>query len=167
MPPFRQEQQHNTHYSHKIIVMARTKQTARKSTGGKTPRAQLATFAARTEAARKAAQEAQAKYNAHLRRQQQAQAYVARRQGAAQGGIKKPHRYHPGTVALREIRRYQKGMELLIRKAPFQRLVCEIMQELPLRHICHCLIFANIMAMSRCTCRALPCLRFRRLLRHS
>uniref|UniRef100_A0A4X1STA5 Core Histone H2A/H2B/H3 domain-containing protein n=2 Tax=Sus scrofa TaxID=9823 RepID=A0A4X1STA5_PIG len=38
------------------------------------------------------------------------------------GGVKKPHRYRPGTVALREIRRYQKSTELLIRKLPFQRL---------------------------------------------
>ena len=40
-----------------------------------------------------------------------------------------PHRYRPGTVALREIRRYQKSTELLIRKLPFQRLVREIAQE--------------------------------------
>ena len=39
---------------------------------------------------------------------------------------RKPHRYRPGTVALREIRRYQKSVDLLIRKAPFQRLVREI-----------------------------------------
>ena len=39
---------------------------------------------------------------------------------------KKPHRYRPRTVALREIRRYQFGTELLIRKAPFSRLVREI-----------------------------------------
>ena len=39
---------------------------------------------------------------------------------------KKPHRYRAGTVALREIRRYQHGTELLIRKAPFSRLVREI-----------------------------------------
>ncbi|KAI1732579.1 core histone h2A/H2B/H3/H4 domain-containing protein [Ditylenchus destructor] len=45
------------------------------------------------------------------------------------GGIKKPRRYRPGTVALREIRRYQKSTELLIRKLPFQRLVREIAQE--------------------------------------
>ena len=37
------------------------------------------------------------------------------------GGVKKPHRYRPGTVALREIRRYQKSTELLIRKLPFAR----------------------------------------------
>lgn len=40
-----------------------------------------------------------------------------------------PHRYRPGTVALREIRRYQKSTDLLIRKLPFQRLVREIAQD--------------------------------------
>jgi histone H3/H4 len=35
-----------------------------------------------------------------------------------------------GTVALREIRRYQRSTELLIRKAPFQRLVREVAQDL-------------------------------------
>ena len=39
------------------------------------------------------------------------------------------HRYRPGTVALREIRKYQKSTELLIRKLPFQRLVREIAQD--------------------------------------
>ena len=39
---------------------------------------------------------------------------------------RKPHRWRPGTVALREIRRYQKSTELMIRKLPFQRLVREI-----------------------------------------
>ncbi|CAK5266625.1 unnamed protein product [Mycena citricolor] len=81
--------------------MARTKQTARKSTGGKAPRKQLA-----TKQARKTAQP-----------------------GGATGGVKKPHRFRPGTVALREIRRYQKSTELLIRKLPFQRLVREIAQD--------------------------------------
>ncbi|XP_067841287.1 histone H3.3A-like [Heptranchias perlo] len=87
--------------------MARTKQTARKSTGGKAPRKQLATKAARKSA-------------------------------PSTGGVKKPHRYRSaaemliggrGTVALREIRRYQKSTELLIRKLPFQRLVREIAQD--------------------------------------
>ena len=41
-------------------------------------------------------------------------------------GPKKVRRFRPGTVALREIRKYQKGTELLIRKAPFQRLVREL-----------------------------------------
>jgi histone H3/H4 len=45
------------------------------------------------------------------------------------GGVKKPHRYRPGTVALREIRRFQKSTELLVRKAPFGRLVREIAQD--------------------------------------
>ena len=80
------------------VNMARTKQTARKSTGGKAPRKQLATKAARKSA-------------------------------PATGGVKKPHRYRPGTVALREIRKYQKSTELLIRKLPFQRLVREIAQD--------------------------------------
>uniref|UniRef100_A0A3P8UT49 Histone H3 n=1 Tax=Cynoglossus semilaevis TaxID=244447 RepID=A0A3P8UT49_CYNSE len=78
--------------------MARTKQTARKSTGGKAPRKQLATKAARKSA-------------------------------PATGGVKKPHRYRPGTVALREIRLYENSTELLIRKLPFQRLVREIAQD--------------------------------------
>ncbi|KAK1435465.1 hypothetical protein QVD17_01228 [Tagetes erecta] len=82
----------------KVVEMARTKQTARKSTGGKAPRKQLATKAARKSA-------------------------------PTTGGVKKPHRYRPGTVALREIRKYQKSTELLIRKLPFQRLVREIAQD--------------------------------------
>ena len=78
--------------------MVRTKQTARKSTGGKAPRKFLTNMAARMNA-------------------------------PEYGGIKKPHRYRPGTVALREIRKYQKSTELLIRKLPFQRLVREIAQD--------------------------------------
>ena len=74
--------------------MARTKQTARKSTtGGKAPRGRLVAKAARA---------------------------------AVPGAAKRPHRYRPGTVALRDIRRYQKSTDLLIRKLPFQRLVREI-----------------------------------------
>ena len=78
--------------------MARTKQTARKSTGAKAPRKQLATKAARKSA-------------------------------PASGGVKKPHRFKPGTVALREIRKYQKSTDLLMRKLPFQRLVRDIANE--------------------------------------
>ena len=47
----------------------------------------------------------------------------------ATGGVKKPHRFRPGTVAVREIRKYQKTTDLLIRKLPFQRLIREIAQE--------------------------------------
>ena len=42
--------------------------------------------------------------------------------------VRKPHRWHPGTVALREIQKFQKNTDLLIRKAPFQHLVREILQ---------------------------------------
>ena len=41
---------------------------------------------------------------------------------------RRPRKYRPGTVALREIRRYQRSSELLIRRMPFQRLVREIAQ---------------------------------------
>ena len=44
------------------------------------------------------------------------------------GGVKKRVRYRPGTVALRDIRHYQKSTELLIRRLPFERFVREIAQ---------------------------------------
>ncbi len=80
--------------------MARTKQTARKATGAKAPRKQLANKAARKTT------------NANV-----------------VDAVKKPHRFRPGTVALREIRKFQKSTELLLRKLPFQRIVREIAQE--------------------------------------
>jgi histone H3 len=43
--------------------------------------------------------------------------------------VKRPHRFKPGTVALREVRKYQKSTELLLRKAPFKRLVRECAAE--------------------------------------
>jgi len=54
---------------------------------------------------------------------------AAHKSAPAVGGATKPHRYRPGTVALREIRRYQKSTTLLIRRLPFQRLVREIAQD--------------------------------------
>jgi len=44
-------------------------------------------------------------------------------------GVKTVRRWRPGTVAIREIRAYQKSTALLLRKLPFQRLVREIAQE--------------------------------------
>ena len=44
-------------------------------------------------------------------------------------GIKKPHHYRPGLVTLREIKRYQKSTECLIKRSPFQKLIREISQE--------------------------------------
>ena len=89
-------------YAVNLSSMARTKQTARKSTGGKAPRKQPAHKQLAAKAARK---------------------------GVPVTGMKKPHRYRPGTVALREIRRYQKSTELLLRKLPFQRLIREVAQD--------------------------------------
>ena len=76
--------------------MARTKQAARRSTGGKKNRSQFKT--------------------------------ACKSAPSHSGIIKKPHRYRPGTVALREIRKYQRSCKLMIRKLPFQRLVREIAQ---------------------------------------
>ena len=45
------------------------------------------------------------------------------------GGIKKPHRYQPGLLALREIRIYQQSSVCLIRRTPFNKLIKEISQE--------------------------------------
>ena len=90
-----------------VLQMARTKQSANKSYGGKQPRMQLSTMAAK----------------------------AARKSG---NDKKKPYRYRPGTVALREIRQFQKSSELLIRKLPFMRLcrefIYELQREFRLRH---------------------------------
>ena len=76
--------------------MARTKQTARKSTGGKAPRKQRTSFLFSN--------------SVYLDRNlfPLVAAKAARKSAPTTGGVKKPHRYRPGTVALREIRRYQK-----------------------------------------------------------
>ncbi len=55
---------------------------------------------------------------------------TAKKSVSKTGGMKKPHRFKPGTVALREIRKFQKSTELLIRKLPFQRLVKEIAHDI-------------------------------------
>jgi hypothetical protein len=72
---------------------------------------------------------------------------AARKSAPATGGVKKPHRYRPGTVALREIRRYQKSTELLIRKLPFQRLVREISQDLHMHIIIFCRLYCSILQL--------------------
>ena len=102
--------------------MARIKQTTRKSTGGKTARKltgdQLApgTSAPRTELDQKLSRKTVRKSTT-----------IAKpKAGVGRGGAKK---IHGTTIPLREIRRYQKSTELLIRKLPFQRLVREIAQD--------------------------------------
>ena len=52
------------------------------------------------------------------------------KKSVAKTNIKKPHRFRPGTIAAREIKKYQKSTELLLRKLPFQRLVREISSEI-------------------------------------
>ena len=52
-----------------------------------------------------------------------------KRDANPQNGVKKKRRFRPGTVALRQIRHFQKSTDLLIRKLPFQRLVRELAQE--------------------------------------
>jgi histone H3 len=54
---------------------------------------------------------------------------AARKSAPATGGVKKPHHYRPGTIALREIRHYQKLTDLLIRRLLFLRLVRKIAQD--------------------------------------
>ncbi|KAH9304742.1 hypothetical protein KI387_009146, partial [Taxus chinensis] len=54
---------------------------------------------------------------------------VARKSAPATRGVKKPHKFRPNTVALREIRKYQKSTKILIRKLSFQCLVREITQD--------------------------------------
>ena len=144
--------------------MARTKQTARKSTGGKAPRKQLATKGKllrliccfqqpmKMRAGGSCCPSASSVFIpillwicwrawlcikwAVIRFAiingpflSSFSSTAARKSAPATGGVKKPHRYRPGTVALREIRKYQKSTELLIRKLPFQRLVREIAQD--------------------------------------
>ena len=85
--------------------MARTKQTARRDQGGKAPR-RIFTKNPSSMKAQRAAKKGKTGYS-------------------------KPRkwRFRPGMVALREIRKYQKSTDLLIRKLPFQRLVREIIFE--------------------------------------
>ena len=85
--------------------MARTKQTARQQHGGKAPRKGLTIKAAR----KRARQTKQTRQN--------------------QGGGRAKKCYRPGTVALHEIRRYQKKTDLLIRKLPFRRYCREVAQD--------------------------------------
>lgn len=89
--------------------MARTKQTARGTAGGKAPRKTIATKAQLFKGGKKSVggKKAQKKH--------------------VTPGIKKGSiRYRPGTVAVRDMKRYQKSTELLLRRAPFQRLIREI-----------------------------------------
>ncbi|KAL4076067.1 histone-fold-containing protein [Scleroderma yunnanense] len=78
----------------------KTKHTARKSTGGRPPREQM-DASSRSKGARQS-------------------------DAAEEGGQRKKRRYRPGTRALREIRKYQRSTDLLLRRLPFARVVREI-----------------------------------------
>eukprot|EP00775_Hariotina_reticulata_P011381 gene11381-11530_t len=98
--------------------MARVKQTARKSTGGSKPVAKkLANQKARKKLALKG-----------VKKETGAPARKTTRSAVPATHIRRKRPAKPGTVALREIKKYQKSTELLIRRAPFQRLVREVAQ---------------------------------------
>ena len=71
-------------------------------------------------------------------------------QKAPKGGVKKRYRYRPGTLALKQIRQYQKTTELLIRKLPFQHLVREIAADEEVIHspLCGKLRFQSVAIMA-------------------
>lgn len=116
-------------------IMPRLKQTARKSTRPDgTPFRPTPTRVERILATKRSNSPAQ--QGSTTNRRDQVKVPAARR--PATSGVMRPRRrYRPGTVALREIRRYQKSTELLIRKAPFQRLVSLEFQILSPLYIWH------------------------------
>ena len=71
--------------------------------------------------------------NLHVKGGKQPQKHLLqkalRKNKSQTGGIKKPHRYRPGLVAQREIRRYQQSTDCFIQRTPFNKLIKEISQE--------------------------------------
>lgn len=63
---------------------------------------------------------------AHIKHKSKVAAVVEHSDGVKP--IRKKHRYHPGTVALREIRRLQRSTDFLVPRLPLERLVREIGQ---------------------------------------
>ncbi len=106
--------------------MVRTPQTKTRSRGAKTPAQKKAVVQGKSTLANKQAQKKTTKDTGG----KTIVSAKARKSIAPSGsGVKKPHRFRPGTVALREIRKYQKHVNLLIPKLSFSRLVrCEIME---------------------------------------
>lgn len=81
--------------------MARTKQTARKGIPSKQIR-------------QKPSQTTSTKSTPKKKK-------VAKKGITKPSGIKRPHRFRPGTVANREIKKYRESTELLIKRLPFMR----------------------------------------------
>ena len=59
----------------------------------------------------------------------------AKKPTCAEGGMMIKRRWRPGTVSLREIRRYQESSNLLLPKAPFQKLVKSIMDGITAKQV--------------------------------
>ncbi|KAH9614901.1 hypothetical protein KSS87_011902, partial [Heliosperma pusillum] len=83
------------------------------------------------EKAHNASKEGDASASPHSTPEQPSSSSGKRKRGqktvsASDGKVKKTHRFKPGTVALREIRKIQKTVKLLIPLAPFVRVVKEI-----------------------------------------
>ena len=70
-----------------------------------------------------------------------------RSQGVKKAPEPKPHRFRPGTVALQEIRRYQKSTEPLVCRLPFEQLVREILQDFNHSLTIFCLTPATVTAL--------------------
>lgn len=106
--------------------MVRRKQTARKSTGGKTPKI-YKILETKTKTLKSKGKHLPPVGRGAVKK-------------SPNEGVKK-RRYRPGTLALKEIRRYQKTTELLIKHAPFQRLVSHNLREksFQIDKVCLCL----------------------------
>jgi histone H3-like centromeric protein A len=63
-----------------------------------------------------------------LARKRYPEQYQSRIEDINAGDVKKK-RYRPGNLAIKEIRRYQRSTDLLIRKLPFARLVREVVSD--------------------------------------
>ncbi|KAK0561376.1 histone H3.1 [Tilletia horrida] len=120
------------------VVMARTKIVARKAPvpSSADPLATSAIVHAAAQAALSSFQTGQRKHKQTARKstggpsvpKKLSTKTVRASTSSTYGGVKKPFRYKPGTVALREIRRYQHTTELLIRKRSFQLLARDLAQ---------------------------------------
>ena len=100
----------------------------RKTTGGSKPALNPGQRSGSVKEIQAEIRKVMAKKRAAERAAQAAKAAKAAKKSGVKSpkGVKRLHRFRPETVALKEIRRYQKSTELLIRKLPFQRLVWEI-----------------------------------------
>lgn len=100
----RMEESTSMHSADEAGSSKKKRHTARKSTGGHPPRQSIASTSRKRDARQSDADE--------------------------EDGQRKKRRYRPGTLALREIRKYQRSTDLLLRRLPFSRVVREIALEM-------------------------------------